>query len=171
MKYTSAEANKLVKKIEEKIRMLLVAESKASVFNAAAGEDVEALRPEYSFAQTQAALEDLQAKLRTVKHAINSFNLSHTLPGFKDITIDQALVLIPQLNSRRSDLSQMMSRLPRERVTNFARTNIIDYTIINYDLKEVEKKYAETDERLTALQLALDSVNSTETMEIDVTIE
>ena len=171
MKYTSAEANKLIKKIEERIRLLRIAEGKGSVFNAAAGEDVEALRPEYDFAQTQGRLEELQTMLRTVKHAINSFNVSHTLPGFGDITIDQALILIPQLNSRKAELSEMMTRLPRERVENYARTNIIDYTITNYDAKEVEKKYNEIESRLTALQLALDSVNSAGTMEIDVVLD
>ena len=76
-----------------------------------------------------------------------------------------------ELENRKAELSEMMTRLPRERVENYARTNIIDYTITNYDAKEVEKKYNEIESRLTALQLALDSVNSAGTMEIDVVLD
>ena len=169
MKYTSAEAGKLVKRIEMEIARLLTGERKSSVFNAASTENVEELRPEYDFAETQARLEELQEMLRKVKHAINAFNLSHELPGFEGVTIDQALIYIPMLRNRKSTLLNMAGRLPRERVNDrFSGGNFIDYTIINYDIKDVEKKYNELEEELTKMQLALDTINSTETMEIDV---
>jgi hypothetical protein len=172
MKYTSAEAGKLVKKIEERINRLEIAEHKASTFNAASGEDVEALRPAYSFEQTQARLEELQAMLRKVKHAVNNFNVTHTLPGFKDLTVDQALVLIPQLRARKMTLEQMIDRLPRERVeTGIRGSNIIDYVLINYDKEEVERKYNKLSDDLAALQLALDTLNTTEPMEIDAELD
>lgn len=171
MKYTSAEANKLIRKLEEKISMLLNAERKSYVFNAAAGEDVEALRPEYSFSETQAKLEVLQQKIRTVKHAVNEFNLSTELPGFPGLTIDQALVLIPQLGHRKSMLKEMAGKLPREREVSFGRSNIIDYVITNYNIDEVTTKYNEVNDYVMALQIALDTVNTTETMEIDVTLD
>lgn len=172
MKYTSAEANKLIKKIEERISRLEIAENKGSTFNAAAGEDAEALRPEYDFAKTQAQLEVLEAMMRKVKHAINCFNTTHTLPGFDDITVDQALVLIPQLRARKMTLGNMVSRLPRERVeVGIRSSNIIDYVITNYDMAEVERKYNEIGDRLSALQVALDTLNTTETMEIDVKLD
>ncbi len=172
MKYTSAEANKLIKKIEERISRLEIAENKGSTFNAAAGEDAEALRPEYDFAKTQAQLEELEAMMRKVKHAINCFNTTHTLPGFDDITVDQALVLIPQLRARKMTLGTMVSRLPRERVeVGIRSSNIIDYVITNYDMAEVERKYNEIGDRLSSLQVALDTLNTTETMEIDVKLD
>ena len=172
MKYTSAEANKLIKKIEERISRLEIAENKGSTFNAAAGEDAEALRPEYDFAKTQAQMEELEAMMRKVKHAINCFNTTHTLPGFDDITVDQALVLIPQLRARKMTLGNMVSRLPRERVeVGIRSSNIIDYVITNYDMAEVERKYNEIGDRLSALQVALDTLNTTETMEIDVKLD
>ena len=172
MKYTSAEAGKLVKKLEDRIRRAQLAESKSATFNAASGEDVESLRPKYSFTDSQATIEELQAQIRRVKHAINCFNISHTLPGFNDLTVDQALVLIPQLRSRLSVLGEMAARLPKERVDSaFRNTSIIDYVITNYDAADVEKKYNELEEKLSALQLALDTLNSTETMDIDVALD
>jgi len=172
MKYTSAEAGKLVKKLEDRIRRAEVAESKSATFNAASGEDVESLRPAYNFKDSQARLEELCAQVRKVKHAINCFNVSHTLPGFKDVTVDQALVLIPQLRGRLITLGEMMARLPKERVDMGLRnSNIIDYVIANYDTAEVEEQYNKQEAELAALQLALDTLNNTETMEIDVVLD
>jgi len=171
MQYTSAEAGKLVKKLEERMRLLINTEVKSATFNAASGEDVESLRPKYDFAKTHKEIEELTEKIRTVKHAINEFNVSHTLPGFDDITIDQALICIPQLRQRKDTLKAMIARLPKERVNSFMHGNIIDYTIINYDLDEVEKAYNEYEEKLSAMQIALDTINATEKMEIDVVLE
>lgn len=167
MKYTSAEANKLLKGIEQKIRNILMMERRSSHFLVASGEDAESLRPKYDFAETQSELERLEAEVRKIKHAINCFNTTHTLPGFNAITIDQALVYIPQLSSRVRKLHELASSLPKERVENM-RSNIIDYSLANYDIDAAEKAYEESQKLLDSLQLALDAVNTTETMEIEI---
>ena len=169
MMYTVSEAGKLIKKIEEKIRRLLLNEEKTAIFNAASGEDVESLRPKYDFDSTQKEIENLQNKLRAVKHAINEFNITHPLPGFDGVTIDKALIMIPQIGKRAETLRTMAAHLPKERVkTSYMGSNIIDYRIVNYDASEVEQKYQECVDTLSAMQLALDKINTTETMEIDV---
>jgi len=171
MKYTSAQAGKLLKKIEEKIRSLESMEGKSSVFNAALGENVEEVRPSYDFKETQKAMDELKAKVRAVKHAINVFNVTHTLPGFDDITIDQALVYIPQLKQRARTLQLMSERLPKERCDSiFRSSSIIDYTVTNYDTAEAAEEYQRVYDLMTQLQLALDTVNSTELIEIGVTL-
>ena len=171
MQYTSAQAGKLLKKIEDRIKALESMEGKSSVFNVALGENAEDVRPSYDFAETQKAMDELKAKVRTVKHAINVFNVTHTLPGFDDITIDQALVYIPQLKQRSRVLQLMSERLPRERVDSmFRNSSIIDYTVTNYDASEAAEEYQRVYDLMTSLQLALDIVNSTETMEIGVTL-
>ena len=171
MKYTSAEAGKLVKKLEVEIKKVLMEEEKSSVFNAASTENPEELRPVYDFGETQKKLEELQDMLRKTKHAINEFNISHSLPGFDGLTVDQALVYIPMLTERKKLLFYMSTRLPRERVSSrYVSGNIIDYAITNYDKKEVEEKYKEVSELLSKMQLALDTINTSETMEIDVAL-
>ena len=112
MKYTSAEAGKLIKKLEDEIRRLQENEAKSATFRAASTEDPESLRPAYDFAETQERIAALQAELRAAKHAVNVFNTTHTLPGFEDLTIDQALVLLPQLNAQKEKLRVMAARLP-----------------------------------------------------------
>ena len=172
MKMTSAEAGKLVKKLEEKISALQALEEKSSVFRVASGEDEELLRPSYDFMECQKKLEKLQADLRTVKHVINVFNTTHTLQGFDGMTVDQALIALPQLSLQKQKLANYAARLPRERVQGYAsQSNIIDYTVANYQIADAEAEYDRVSDRLSRLQLALDRVNHTEKMEIDITLE
>ena len=47
-------------------------------------------------------------------------------------------------------------------------TNVIDYCYLNYDLKDVEAEYDRVEKLLATAQTALDLVNSTVTMDIDL---
>lgn len=47
MKYTSSEANKLLRRLNEERDAVLVKEQKSSTFLAAMGEDPESVRPKY----------------------------------------------------------------------------------------------------------------------------
>ena len=73
MKYTSSEANKILKELEARIEELKNREGKSSSFNAASTEDPEILRPAYDFDDVQKKLDALDDDVRTVKHAINVF--------------------------------------------------------------------------------------------------
>ena len=84
MQYTSAEANKLLKKLNDTYQALLYEEEQSSTFLAAMGEDLETLRPEYDYRGTQEALHKLEENIIAVKHAINIFNTTHTLRGIFD---------------------------------------------------------------------------------------
>lgn len=169
MEYTSAEANKLLKELETRIDSLKSREKKSSFFNAASTEDPETLRPAYEFEETQKQLEALEKDVRIIKHAVNMFNVTHTLPGYDDMTIDQALVYLPQLTGKVKKLKEMASALPRERVTDsYYGRNIIDYVIANYDIAAAERAYHEEQEKLMKLQLALDAANSDEKMELEI---
>ena len=170
MKYTSAQANKLLKKLTEQIYSIRELESKSSIFYAAVGEDVESVRPEYDYAKTQQSIDELENSIRTVKHAINQFNATTIVEGF-DMTIDQILVYIPQLTSKKRRLAAMAQRLPKQRSDSrmmSRNTTIIDYEYTNYDIKTVAEDYERVSEELSRAQTALDLVNSTETMEIDI---
>ena len=167
MKYTSAQANKLLKKLNDEYSALLDKEQRSRDFRAAMGEDIESVRPAYDYAKTQARLEELEGTIRRLKHAINRFNTTQVVDGF-GITIDEMLVYIPQLTKRKSKLLEMKSRLPKERVEEqYGRqSNIIDYTYTNYDLTAVEADYEKkTADELSRAQLALDTVNQRDSFE------
>ena len=169
MQYTSAEAAKILRQLNEDYNALWRMESKSMDFVAALNEDVESVRPEYNYAETQKKLAELEDKIRIVKHAINVFNSTHIVPGF-DMTIDQMLIYLPQLSQRKNKLYDMKNRLPktREKSSSYSGSNVIDYRIVNYDIAAAEADYNEAAELLSKAQTALDVINNTETMEIDI---
>ena len=167
MTYTSAQANKLLKKLNDEHAALLDKESRSKDFRAAMGEDVESVRPAYDYADTQEKLAELEQCIRHVKHAINVFNATHIIPDF-NMTIDEMLVYIPQLTQRKNKLADMKARLPKQRVEEqYGRqSNIIDYSYANYDLAVVEADYGKVSDELSRAQLALDAVNQRDTFEL-----
>lgn len=169
MKYTSSEANKLLKKLNDEKRMLLDSEGRSCVFNAALGEDVESVRPTYDYLEVCARLSELNAKIRKVKHTINVFNSTTLVDGF-DMTIDEMLVYIPQLTDEKNRLYNLSSRLPKERrsVGGYGANTVIDYTYANYDVAKAEADYIEVSDLLSKVQTALDVTNNSCTMELDI---
>lgn len=57
-----AQANKLLKKLNDEYSALLDKEQRSRDFRAAMGEDVESVRPAYDYAETQARLAELEGK-------------------------------------------------------------------------------------------------------------
>lgn len=168
IRVTSAEAAKLLRKLNEELDNVLLMEQQSREFSAALGEDVESVRPVYDYGTVQKQIESLETRIRQVKHAISSFNLVQEVPGFEGMTIDQMLVYIPQLSRRKAKLSLMQQRLPkqRERVGYGGGSQIIDYSYANYDLETVRADYEKVSEELSRAQTALDLVNTTAQLEI-----
>lgn len=167
MKCTSAEAAKYLRKLNEDYAALISREDVRRDFLVSLGEDPESVRPPYDFRETQIALDEMEQKIRRVKHAINLFNTTHTVPGF-DLTIDEMLVLIPQLTKRKNKLAEMKEKLPKTREQTYSKSNIVDYRYINYDSNEAASEYEKAAELLSRAQTALDTVNNTETLDIPV---
>ena len=169
MKYTSAEAAKLLRRLNEEHAALLELERQSASFVAAVSEDIESIRPAYDLDAVQKKLAELEWKIRRVKHALNVFNSTHEVPGF-GMTIDQLLVYIPQLSQRKMKLREMASVLPKARVKGRSAVNsaVIEYTYANYDVEAAKAAADAAADELARAQTALDRVNNTETMEIDL---
>ena len=167
MKFTSSEVAKLLRRLNEEHETLTSNEDAASTFIVASGEDEESLRPEYDYKETRLKLEDIERKILIIKHALNVFNSTNKLPGY-NITVDQALVRMPQLTRKKDRLDMLRKRLPKTRENNMRSGSIIDYCITNYDPKQAQVDFEKTSEELAALQNALDLFNTTTTLEIDI---
>lgn len=165
MKMTSAEAAKLLRKMNEELDALCCLEEQSKVFTVSPGEKEEELRPAYDYAATRDAMKVLEARIRQVKHAVNSFNCSTQVPGF-DMTIDQMLVYLPQLSARKQKLAAMKNVLPKTRVTRY-NSNLVEYNLINYDLAQVAADFEAVSDELAKAQNALDIVNTTITFEVE----
>lgn len=167
MKYTSAEAGKLLKKLNDEQRSILLRELNGKEFLAAVGEDVESVRPDYDFVKIQAELLEVETKIRKIKHVLNVFNSTTIIPEF-NITIDEMLVLIPQLTAKKEKLAKMKDKLPKVREQTRMNSSILDYRYLNYDVKVVSAEYEKTADLLSKAQNALDAINMSQTLEIDL---
>lgn len=167
MKYTSAEAGKLLKKLNDEQSSIILREQNSMEFLAAVGEDIESVRPKYNFKETQDALDEVKGKIRKLKHALNVFNSTTVIPEF-GMTIDEMLVYIPQLTARKNELARMKDRLPKVREQTRMNSAILDYRYLNYDVNEVAAAYEHICDMLAKAQTALDMANMNQTLEVDL---
>ncbi len=164
---TSAEASKILKKLNEELNSVIGKENECKSFLASLGEDPESVRPEYDYTETNKKIEELETKIRLLKHSINVFNTTTVVPEI-NMTIDQALVYIPQLTKKCNKLRTMMNTLPKKRESeSMYGSNVIDYRYVNYDIGQVERDYYECKKELDTAQIQLDLVNSTVRFMVD----
>ena len=169
MKMTSAKAAKLLRQLNDELSALRNRENNSSSFLAALGEDPESVRPAYDYSAMQEQQEAIELKIRKLKHTMNVFNATTVIPEF-GFTIDEMLVYLPQLNRRCSKLSMMKDALPKARESaGFSRgSTVIDYRYANYDIEKVNEDYTVASEELAKAQTALDLINNTVEMDVDI---
>lgn len=161
---TSAAANKLLKSYNDKLQHLLDMENKYSTYVEVHG--IEPVIPEYSYDDTRKELATLRYKIMKLKHAINVFNTT-TVVDDLGLTIDEVLVKMAMLNVEKSRLDKMRSSAHKTINTGFGRsnTNQVEYTVLNYDETVAQKDYDTICEAITDLQVKLDTVNNTLTLQ------
>lgn len=169
MKMTSAQAAKLLRQWNESLKALQRREENTKTFLASLGEDIESVRPEYDYTAMQAEQAAIEANISKLKHTLNVFNTTTVIPEF-EMTIDQMLIYLPQLTNRLEKLSRMKELLPKQRENALYSRNsaIIDYRYANYDIQTVEKDYEVLAETLAKAQTALDYINNTVLLEVDL---
>lgn len=162
---TSAGANKMLKALEDEKSYLLSMEDDASVYVLAEEEQAEA--PAYNYEETQSKIDEIDKKVRIIKHALSCFNTTTILEGI-GITIDEALVEMAQLNRKKAKLDCMRKRLPKTRRNDsfYRNSNLIEYEYVNYDIKKVQEDYQKVSDRITDIQIALDLCNQTKVFAI-----
>ena len=164
--FTSAQANNLLKQLNEELNSIRYQERQSRVFVAATTEDREEARPAYDYAAVQAQLAATETKIRRIKHAINVFNITHEVEGF-GMTVDQLLLYIQQLKERKTKLDGMCDVLPKTRIEGNVRSNLIEYRYANYDPSAAKADFLAASDELARAQIALDTLNNSATMEID----
>lgn len=165
---TSAYANKLLKKLAEDKEFWLEKEREGHVYVAAVTE--EAVVPDYDYEEVSCNIEEIDEKVVRIKHAINLANVTNTITALgKQMTIDQVLVRMAQLNKRKLILDGMRKKQPKKRITSgFAssRAAAPEYQYINYDLDLIKKEYDRIDMEIAEMQIALDKYNQTVEFEV-----
>ena len=165
--FTSASAAKYLKALQDEKDHVLSRERTACTYTLAAGEEAEP--PEYDYEGTRREVARIDAQMRTLRHALHLFNATEVLPE-SGVTVDEALILLAQLNNEKGRLATMRSRQKRERAGHgmYFRSEAVEYTYANYDVAKAGEDYLAVSDRISALQLEIDLCNQTRTFEADL---
>lgn len=168
MDFTSASANKHLRRLQDEKERLLRNEQEVSTYVLAEGEAEEP--PAYDYEATRKRIAQIDDEVRTIRHALHSFNMQTALPD-RGITIDEALILLAQLSGRRDRLNELASRQPKARLNEryFGSGNgPVEYRYANYDVARAEADYRAVSDDIASLQLELDLVNQTKVFTVEL---
>lgn len=167
---TSAYANKVLRKLSEDKEYWRKKESEGCTYVAAVDE--EPVIPDYDYATVAGEIAAIDDKILKIKHAINVNNaMNHISVGESEMTIDEILVKMAQLNKRKAVLDAMRKQAPKTRINSgiySARKASPEYEYINYDLDLVKGEYERIDGEIAAMQIALDRYNQTFEFEVQI---
>lgn len=160
--FTSASAHKMLRQLDREKDLLDSDEMYGLAYIEAEGETP--LVPAYDYTDVSQKISDINSRIRRIKHGINLLNTSTKLNNF-DMTIDEALVYMAQLNNRLSTLAMMRRKQPKRR-KGVNQDGVVEYEVVNYDIDRVRKDYEDITEIIAALQLDIDYINQTATFTI-----
>ncbi len=166
-KMTSAYANKVLKKLAEDKEFWLQKETDGCTYIAAADE--EPVIPDYDYKKVADEIEQIDARMLKIKHAINVSNATNRIQvGDNMMTIDEILVKMAQLNKRKVVLDDFRKREEKRRINGCytGKKMAPEYVYINYDLELVKAEYERVDAEIAAMQIALDRYNQTIEFEV-----
>ena len=167
MTFTSASANKQIRVYEEEKEHLLRNEREVCTYVLSVDEEEEA--PEYDYAAVRTQVSALDDKVRALRCALHRFNVATVLPQ-SGISIDEALVLMAQLNGERVRLASMRSTLPKRRVSSdyYRGSKTVEYEYANFDIEQAEADFQRVSEHIRELQMEIDFANQTVPFEVDL---
>ena len=156
--FTSASAAKYIKRMENEKSRLVSIEQKNATYILAQGEEGEP--PAYDYDEIVSRIDELDEAILIVRHALHAFNAQTVIPE-EGVTVDEALIVLAQMNSKLRRLERLRSVEPKKRLSS-------GYEYANFDVKKAFADYEELYKRIANLQLRLDLVNQTETFAVEV---
>ena len=163
--FTSASANKYLRMLEEDKHHILSTESDTCTYVLAKDEESEP--PIYDYEDVRARVDAIDEQVCKVRHALHSFNLHTTLPD-SDMTVDEALIVMAQLNNKRRRLDALRNIMPVQREKGRYTGNLIEYKYANFDVAKAQEDFVKVTEAINELQLQIDLCNQTITFEVEV---
>lgn len=160
--FTGNTANKQIKALNEELNTLVIKEIHDSTYTYIEGEEPKI--PEYDLHQVNDKYFKIVQNISIIKSTLRNFNAARKgqLTG---LTIDQILVLLPMYNHRLTTLKNMRQTKEINRMT---KSNVSEYTVINYDLTQVESEYNTLYKAITDMQEDLNYLNVTGTFDVEL---
>lgn len=116
----------------------------------------------YDYARYQQAYDEIDGEVRRLKGILNRVNATVKLKEY-GMTIGETLVYLAQLSSKRARLEALPTVQSSRRVTY---NGVIEYTVCNFDTETVKRDVEAVRTEIGNLQMAIDRVNLTHTVEV-----
>ncbi|MDY4798253.1 MAG: hypothetical protein SO157_02760 [Bullifex sp.] len=142
-------------------RELLKEEKKVCSYRVMEGEDSSAKKPEYDYEETWNQLMEFDDSIRSAKHTINSFSVSHYVPEY-NMTLDELEMYLEDLDRRFNTLKELGAAHPIKR-TIVNRS--VRHTIANYDLKQARKDCERLDDERRKVRSIISEIKESEAFE------
>ena len=142
-------------------RELLKEEKKVCSYRVMEGEDSSAKKPEYDYEETWNQLMEFDDSIRSAKHTINSFSVSHYVPEY-NMTLDELEMYLEDLDRRFNTLKELGDAHPIKR-TIVNRS--VRHTIANYDLKQARKDSERLDDECRKVRRIISEIKESEVFE------
>ena len=155
------EVIKMISQLAEEKAEILSDESQNSVITY--GKDEEKPESTYIFSETREAIENVNAKIRHLRHKLHHANATVKVPEF-DMTIGECIIYMAQLNSEKALLERMARSEPISRDTTYR--GVVEWTEICYSRNECREVLKGIVEKITALQMAIDRINLTHEIKV-----
>lgn len=168
MEFTSASANKYLKRLQDEKDRALRIENETSTYIVAEGEEPDV--PQYDYVATRATVSEIDDKMRAIRHALHRFNMETILPE-SGMSIDEALIALAQMSGAQSRIRSLSERQQKERLRDRyygSAPGPIEYRYANYDIAKAESDYRELSEKIANLQLEIDLANQTQLFSVDM---
>lgn len=142
-------------------RELLKEEKKVCSYRVMEGEDSSAKKPEYDYEETLNQLMEFDDSIRSAKHTINSFSVSHYVPEY-NMTLDELEMYLEDLDRRFNTLKELGAAhsIKRTIVNRSVR-----HTIANYDLKQARKDCERLDDERRKVRSIISEIKESEAFE------
>lgn len=166
MKMTIDEACKTIKLLlDEKDYIRQMEDDNISIYSHTEDDSFisKELFEKYFYNNSTPKIAEIDRKIAKLRHAVNADNVtSRVVVEDREYTVDELLILLPQLYSRVSYLK----RLRTKRTTQFHNDKYCD--LRTYDPEVVAADYLRLKKRYYSIQVALDRHNATAEIEVEL---
>lgn len=163
MRLCNSEVIKKIKELEDKKSVLLNQERSRCTYTYV--DESAKIVPAYSYEKTREQVDKLDAKIRSLRHVLAKANCSVTVDEF-NVTIGEALVMLAQMQSKCSVLSDLSER--QQLTQQVSYNGKMQITACNYDVEKVINECEKLRNAIAKLQVAIDRANLTNYVEVDL---
>lgn len=163
MKMCHSEVIKYIKELESKKSVLLRQESNDCTYSYQ--DEANKIVPIYSYKKTRQAVDELDTKIRKLRHALAVANCTVVVEEF-GVTLGEALVMLAQYQNKCELLSNMSSRQQISQRSSYVGK--MEITCCNYDVEKVLQDYESLRLLIGRLQVAIDRANLTNYVEVEM---